>query len=197
MKGKVAVVEAAMAAALEKSALLNRLAWGVRATSRPNGTVEPVFFQRQFRQQCLLNALNNLLGADVIKVDEMEFTRGRIARKLRRKGYEPDGYKPHAHKGEPGLWSTPVAVEVLNKYGFRVRKVKKGAASASWVRQEGLRGAAFLLVVVPPGSHERKSAHAMCLRGGVLLDGAREPMWLSDGNWAKCVHQLICAYQVE
>lgn len=165
-----------------------------QSSSEPRGTVWAGYFQRQSYQQCLMNAINNLLQGARVSPRRMEAIRARIARRLQELGYADPRLKRRTCKGNPGEWSLTVAVEVLNEEGCVVKRADKGKRAARRVVKMGLQGKKLLLAVKPRGG---EGAHAVCIRDKMILDGARSaPLPLTVRNWDTCVSRLLRAYEL-
>lgn len=150
--------------------------------------------QKQFRQQCLLNAVNNMIGEVLATEDSFESHRAHLERRFRSAGFCLEGVRRSLSKGRPGNWTMLVALRWLTQNGYRLTRLGRNRLRRRILRL-GQRGKKLLLCVAPPGCPDR--LHAICIRGRRIWDGARGVAEFNNDAWDECIGHLVAAYLVK
>ena len=147
--------------------------------------------QKQRGQQCVLHAVNNLVGSICATPKDFERIREEYCRQFRRNKWSLAGV---SKRRRPGGWTFNIPLKWLSVNGYKIKAVD-GRRRRRAVMRAGRRGAKFLLSVRPPEDPTQR--HAICIRDGKIFDSNRGAAPVDQKHWDSCVHTLVKGYQIK
>lgn len=100
-------------------------------------TPGPVYFERQLLRHCFKNAINNVLGAQVLTVDDLDAAACALeARSRQRARGTGESVKARWHDEKEGNYSTKAVQNALVKKGYDLRRFREAERDPSILPQQ-------------------------------------------------------------
>ena len=155
---------------------------------RPDG-----FFQRQKGNQCLMVAVNNLLGREEFKPADFENRRERCKKRHFKAGFDMACYRKRTTKGKPGMWCVTLAVDALQSRGYKVTAIRANALTTA-TREAAKKGKKLLVGVTT----KKGFSHAIAVKEREIYDGTlRGPVTVTKKACKKLMPLVFKSWLVE
>ena len=148
------------------------------------------YVQRQKPEQCLLCAVNNAMGYELVTEDDFEAARQELLQTHRKNKHSTAGLH-RKRKGRPGRWSGSVALHALFQRGVKASKVR-GENRVKRLQRMGRAKEKVLLLV---RSARGDGNHALAMNNGKLIDSADGTAeGVTRTTWKRHVRTVLSAY---